>query len=287
MMTITSQNIEVEISGGIGNQLFQFAAALALAQHLNAEIILDVSWYERELQSVDKRYMELDEFFDLSKIRRVKSKRHPKVEFAIKRAKNYKVINDAKIDLSAFHSLSTRRHIRMRGYWQSEAYFTPIVDFLRSSYSKHQMMSTLANEIANEISSSISLGIHVRRGDYITNRKTNSFHGVCGEDYFKNATRLVLKSKKIDKVYVFSDDIQWCRENLNLDVPNVLVESVVSDTEQLKLLSLCSHHVISNSSFSWWAAWFGYSEEQVVIYPQVWFSDGSSLKCMPVHWTSL
>lgn len=283
-MTISNQSIEVEISGGIGNQLFQFAAALALAQHLHAEVILDVSWYERELQSVDKRHIELDKFLDLSKIRLVKSKRHPKVEIALKIAKNFKVINDAKLDLGAFHSLSTRRHIRMRGYWQSEAYFTPVADFLRSSYSKHLIMSTLANKIANEIRSSVSLGIHVRRGDYITNRKTNSFHGVCGEEYFTNATGLVLRSTKIDKIYIFSDDIQWCRENLDLDVPSVLVESRVSDTEQLKLLSLCNHHVISNSSFSWWAAWFGYSEEQVVIYPQAWFSDGSRLKKMPVHW---
>lgn len=286
-MTISSQRIEVEISGGIGNQLFQFAAALALAQHLNAEIILDVSWYERELKSVDKRHIGLEEFLDLSKIRRVKSKRHPKVEIAIKMAKNYKVINDAKIDLGTFHSLSTRRHIRMSGYWQSEAYFTPVIDFLRTSYSKHLTMSTLANEIANQIGSSVSLGIHVRRGDYITNPKTNSFHGVCGEDYFTNATRLILKSTQIDKIYVFSDDVHWCRENLDLDIPNVLVESAVSDTEQLKLLSLCNHHIISNSSFSWWAAWFGYSEEQVVIYPQAWFSDGSSLKYMPARWTSL
>lgn len=286
-MTISNQSIEVEISGGIGNQLFQFAAALALAQHLHAEIILDVSWYERELQSVDKRHIELDKFLDLGKIRLVKSKHHPKVEIALKIAKNFKVINDAKLNLGAFYSLSTRRHIRMRGYWQSEAYFTPVVDFLRSSYSKHLMMSTLANEIANEIRSSVSLGIHVRRGDYITNRKTNLFHGVCGEEYFINATGLVLRSTKIDKIYIFSDDIQWCRENLDLDVPSVLVESRVSDTEQLKLLSLCNHHVISNSSFSWWAAWFGYSEEQVVIYPQAWFSDGSSLKKMPVHWKPL
>jgi len=286
-MTVSNQSIEVEISGGIGNQLFQFAAALALAERLHAEIILDVSWYERELQSVDKRHMELDKFLDLSEIKRVKSKRHPKVEIALKVARNFKVISDAKLDLGAFHSLSTRRHIRMRGYWQSEAYFTPVVDFLRSSYSKHLMMSTLANEIANQIRSSASLGIHVRRGDYITNRKTNSFHGVCGENYFTNATRLTLKSTKIDKIYIFSDDVQWCRENLDFDVPSVLVESVVSDTEQLKLLSLCKHHVISNSSFSWWAAWFGYSEEQVVIYPQAWFSDGSSLKYMPALWTSL
>lgn len=286
-MTKSSQSIEVEISGGIGNQLFQFAAALTLAQHLNAEIILDVSWYERKRQSVDKRHIELDKFLDLSTIRLIKSRRHPKVEIALKAARNFKVISDAKLDLGAFYSLSTRRHIRMRGYWQSEAYFTPVVDFLRSSYSKHLMMSTLANEIANQIRSSVSLGIHVRRGDYITNRKTNSVHGVCGEDYFTNATRLALKSTKIDKIYIFSDDIQWCRENLDLDVPSVLVESVVSDTEQLKLLSLCKHHVISNSSFSWWAAWFGYSEEQVVIYPQAWFSDGSSLKYMPARWTSL
>jgi hypothetical protein len=286
-MTKSSQSIEVEISGGIGNQLFQFAAALTLAQHLNAEIILDVSWYERKRQSVDKRHIELDKFLDLSKIRRVKSKSHPKIQSVIEMAKNYKVINDAKTDLDTFHSLSTRRHIRMRGYWQSEAYFTPVVHFLRSSYSKHLLMSTLANEIANEIRSSVSLGIHVRRGDYITNRKTNSFHGVCGEEYFTNATGMILRSTKIDKIYIFSDDIQWCRENLDFDVPSVLVESRVSDTEQLKLLSLCNHHVISNSSFSWWAAWFGYSEEQVVIYPRAWFSDGSSLKYMPARWISL
>lgn len=286
-MKDVSQRIEVEISGGIGNQLFQYAAALAMAQSLNRELILDVSWYERQSQTGAKRQLELDKFFDLSKTRTLKLNRHPKIELVLRKARNYRVIYDTKLDSRKFNSFSTRRHVRMKGYWQSESYFTPVTDLLRFSYSNHLVMSTLANEIARQISSSPSLGVHVRRGDYISNVKTRSFHGVCEREYFARATELVMTAKQIDKIYVFSDDIKWCKENLELNDRSVLIEHVVSDTEQLKLLSLCKHHVISNSSFSWWAAWFGFSQDQVVVYPGAWFSDGSSLENMPVHWTSL
>ena len=283
-MTMFNQRVEVEISGGIGNQLFQYAAAWALTTHLQAELVLDVSWYERAVQSVDRRHMKLDDFLDLSKIKRVASSLHPRIELALKRAKYYKVINDTNTNSQMLTSLASRRHIRMRGYWQSEQYFTPVADLLRSSFFEHLTMSSFASEMANQIRSSMSLGLHVRRGDYVTSHKTSSFHGVCEKEYFTNAMSVVLKSTKIDKLYVFSDDIQWCKENLCLDIPSVFIESSVSDTEQLKLLSLCHHHVISNSSFSWWAAWFGCSEEQIVVYPKAWFADGSSLKNMPPRW---
>lgn len=282
-----NQRIEVEISGGIGNQLFQYASAWALSRRLQAELILDVSWYERIVPSIDKRDMKLDDILNLGNVKRIKSNVHPKIKRALKRAKCYKVISDVSTSPQAFTSLSTRRHIQMLGYWQSEQYFVPVADLLRSSFLNNLTLSSFANEMADQIRSSSSLGLHVRRGDYVTHHKTKSFHGLCEKEYFIHAISNILKSAKIDKLYIFSDDIHWCKENLSFDIPSVFIESSVSDTEQLKLMSLCCHHVISNSSFSWWAAWFGYSEDQVVIYPNVWFADGSSLEHMPPRWKPL
>ena len=284
---MVKQRVEAEISGGIGNQLFQFAAALTLSKRLDAELILDVSWYRRNSRLSNNRRLELNEFADLGTLRYISNKRHSKVELAVQILQNYKLISDANTDPLKFRSLSSSRHIRLRGYWQNEQYFAPISAHLRSMFSQHLIMSRFANEIAKQIKVGSSLGLHVRRGDYVTNPKTNLFHGVCDASYFERAVNVVCNSVDVDQVYIFSDDVSWCRDNLHFNIRTVLVETSVIDTEQLKLLSICKHHVISNSSFSWWAAWFGHSDEQVVIYPEAWFSDKSSLKNMPVHWKPL
>ena len=284
---MVKQRVEAEISGGIGNQLFQFAAALTLSKRLDAELILDVSWYRRNSRLSNNRQLELKEFVDLGTLRQISNKRHPKVELAVQILQNYKLISDANTDPLKFRSLSSSRHIRLRGYWQNEQYFAPISADLRSMFSQHLIMSRFANEIAKQIKVGSSLGLHVRRGDYVTNPKTNLFHGVCDASYFERAVNVVCNSVDVDQVYIFSDDVSGCRDNLHFNIRTVLVETSVIDTEQLKLLSICKHHVISNSSFSWWAAWFGHSDEQVVIYPEAWFSDKSSLKNMPVHWKPL
>ena len=143
----------------------------------------------------------------------------------------------------------------------------PISTDLRLMFSQHLTMSRTANKIADQIKIGSSLGLHVRRGDYVTNPKTKSFHGVCDASYYTRALNVVRNLVDIDHVYIFSDDVAWCRDNLDFSIPTVLIKTSVIDTEQLKLLSLCDHHVISNSSFSWWAAWFGYSEEQVCYLP--------------------
>ncbi len=284
---MVKQRVEAEILGGIGNQLFQFAAALTLSKRLDAELVLDVSWYRRNSRIPNNRQFKLNDLVDLGRVRYISKKRHPKVELAIQILKNHKLISDVNTDPLKFCSLTLSRHVRLRGYWQNEQYFAPISAHLRSIFSQHLMMSKLANEIAKQIKKGGSLGLHVRRGDYVTNPKTNSFHGVCDASYFHRAVNVVCNLVNVDRVFIFSDDVAWCRDNLDFSIRTVLVETSVIDTDQLKLLSMCDHHVISNSSFSWWAAWFGYSDKQVVVYPEAWFSDGSSLKNMPRHWKPL
>ncbi len=283
---MSKQRVEVVISGGIGNQLFQFAAGQSLSKRLNSELALDLSWYMHS-QGLSQRRMELDKFVDLKDVQIFRTFIHPKARQIRRVLEGYKIIDDSNYNPEKFDSFVSNRDIRINGYWQSERYFSRIADELRASIVRSEFGSTLTSEIARSIVTSKCIGLHVRRGDYIADPKTKAFHGVCDVNYFLAGAEFISQSRIIDSLIIFSDDIAWCAENLKFDKKTKIVDSSICDTDQLKLLSLCSHHVISNSSFSWWAAWIGRKEGQTVVYPKSWFADGSSMESMPLGWIAL
>ncbi len=281
------QLVEVEISGGIGNQLFQYAAGLALSRRLNAQLVLDTSWYRRGNRRKSGREFILPQFINIDKDKLRSSALHPVVQKLSRVFSRYIKLDDDWAKPTDLDSLVTTRNIRMRGYWQNERYFSLLAPILRSELTSRRVVSPLALSLEKEIQSQISIGLHVRRGDYISNPETNAFHGVCDISYYVGATELVFGATGASKVFVFSDEINWCKRELRFDTEITYVEDTIGDVDQLKLMSLCDHHVISNSSFSWWAAWLGQSEEQIVVYPKSWFADGSSLEAMPNGWMPL
>ena len=185
------------------------------------------------------------------------------------------------------HSLQTTRDIRMRGYWQSHKYFSPIAEEILSSFRGSEFLSPASHVFIELIEDSHALGLHVRRGDYVTNPRTGAFHGICDLAYYHRAVGRVLASTRIDRIFVFSDDVEWCDEKVKFEVETVIVRSSIPDTDQLKLLASCEHHVIANSSYSWWAAWFGQSESQIVIFPEKWFADGRGVQDPPARWSPM
>ena len=283
---MTNQRVEVVISGGMGNQLFQYAAGQSLSKRLNSELALDLSWYMHS-QGLSQRRMELDKFVDLKDVQILRTSIHPKAHQIRRVLQGYKIIDDSNYNPEKFDSFVSNRDIRINGYWQSERYFSKIADELRDSIVRSEFGSTLTSEVARSIVASKCIGLHVRRGDYIADPKTKAFHGVCDVNYFLASVEFISQSRIIDSLFIFSDDIAWCTENLKFDKETKIIDSSICDTDQLKLLSLCNHHIISNSSFSWWAAWIGMKEGQTVVYPSSWFADGSSMESMPLGWIAL
>lgn len=148
-------------------------------------------------------------------------------------------------------------NLRLHGYFQSWRYFLSHENFVRSvltprAYKKETLVGTSS--------------LHVRRGDYIG----NPYHPVLSMDYYLNATD-ILKDKGVEKFIVFSDDPEWCKSAFS--APHFEVASPGNEVHHLSTMISCEHHIIANSSFSWWGAWLNPSNEKKVIAPAQWFGE--------------
>jgi hypothetical protein len=168
--------------------------------------------------------------------------------------------------------------IYLEGYWQSEKYFRDCEDVIRKELSVKIPMSSPNEEMAHGIAGEESaVSIHVRRGDYVSDAGTNRFHGTCSVDYYRDAADRISGFAPASHFFLFSDGIDWAKENLRLRQPVTYVDfnDGEKNYEDLRLMSLCKHHIIANSSFSWWGAWLNPNPDKIVIAPKKWFNDPS------------
>ena len=162
------------------------------------------------------------------------------------------------------------------GFWQSEKFFKNIEKIIRKEFTLKNPLSNYANVVFEKIKSTpISASLHIRRGDYVLEPHTNAYHGVCGLDYYQKAyEELVKKINSPFEIFVFSDDIEWVKENLRLPGKMHFVSNPnIPDYEEMFLMSCCTHNIIANSSFSWWGAWLNPNKNKIVIAPKQWFAN--------------
>lgn len=288
--------VVTELKGGLGNQLFQYAAGLSLSQRLETRLLLDCSFLESSRQSADTTYRvyELDKFqvtepqaneWVLAKFTPHslwQRALHLLVSGLVKEEKSF------AFDTSFF---SQKGDIYLRGYWQSERYFQSIESLLRERLSFRNELRHLNKEWADRIKSSHSVSIHIRRGDYVSDPKINSYHGALSIDYYLNGVAEIVSRVPTAHFFVFSDDVPWAKDHLQLGAPCEFItgNSGTQAWEDLKLMSLCQHHIIANSSFSWWGAWLNPSKEKIVVCPREWFADKSidTSDLIPTAWIRL
>jgi hypothetical protein len=131
----------------------------------------------------------------------------------------------------------------------------------------------------------------VRRGDYVANASTHEYHGVCSPEYYEAAQKLLAHRLGAIELFVFSDDADWVERHLRFFGPATFVKhnGPAQDYEDLRLLSLCRHHIIANSTFSWWGAWLCRHVEKLVIAPKRWFQGArhSTDDLIPQQWIRL
>ena len=164
----------------------------------------------------------------------------------------------------------------LRGYWQSERFFQDCKAVIRSDFeftSKPTGQNLEIHQEIQETESSISL--HVRRGDYL-NQKNKSIFSSCSQEYYEQAVGLIAdRSQTTTRVYVFSDDPEWITDHFQLPFEMRVISHNPVDhaIEDLRLMTVCKHHVIANSSFSWWGAWLGQNPNKITVAPARWFAD--------------
>jgi hypothetical protein len=273
--------------GGLGNQMFQYAIAKSIAEKNNNEFKLDLSFYS----SQDLRQYELNRFFikggvatsaECARLRGNEGlvyKVKTRLGFKIQRPKSYVFESElyaTKFQKCIFDSIGS---IYLDGFWQNEKYFKNIRDKILQDFTLRDSISRDAKKYLESIRAFQSVSLHVRRGDYIQNPHANSMHGVCSIEYYKAAIRHIYERVESPVFYIFSDDINWCKENFDFLDCKIFIDKSLDGVEDLYLMQACDNNIIANSSFSWWGAWLNTNRSKCVVAPKIWFSNDKRSEC--------
>lgn len=278
--------ITVKLIGGLGNQMFQYALGRHLSIKNNCDLYMDINEFETyKLHKYSLQHFQIKENF-------LKLEDVPKKSFFYRfKFLNTGVTQERKFNFSK-NILDTKAPNYLEGFWQSELYFNEIRETLLKDFEVENPLTGKNLEVFEEIKGVESISLHIRRGDYVSNQQTNSFHGTCSLNYYKRALDYISEKKPGDlKIFAFSDDPQWVKENLKNEIPIRFVDHNDADTnfEDLRLMSLCKNNIIANSSFSWWGAWLNQNPEKIVIAPQRWFNNdkADTSDVVPNSWTRI
>ena len=284
--------IYLRLMGGLGNQLFQYAAGRSLADRLRVELVIDDRYVVRKSQhtglaldafKIRGRLMNNSEhqYFSEGKIqlaRWFKKLIRPLGKVFWETQYNY----DPSVDTSTVGQL-------LIGFWQSEEYMHNMHQ-LRLDLVLKAPLSAPAQKVKRIIDAVESVALHVRRGDYLKDQKTITRHGACSQSYYQNAIDYVLEKKPMAEFFVFSDDPKWVKAHLQLPPQCTYVsEAHITAEEDLVLISGCKHQIIANSTFSWWGAWLNNNCDKIVVCPTPWFDDNNIVTkdLLPANWHQL
>jgi hypothetical protein len=289
--------IILRLKGGLGNQLFEYALVRHLSIIQNTEFKFDLHHYDAGWGSYNLGVFNIKESFARDSEIEIYKKFKRKIG---RRAFLYNLIFSDKskyveerepfiFDKSIFEV----NNCYLDGWWQNEKYFIDIRDILLKELTIKEPPKGRNLDISIKVTETNSVSIHIRRMDFVTNARTKHLYGELTNDYYNRAIDYLSSKVENIKLFIFSDDIEWVKQNMNFKFEKTFIESNNSEDlayEDLRLMSLCKHHVIANSTFSWWGAWLGTGKDKIVVGPKRWLSssdryDTSDL--MPKEWIRL
>jgi hypothetical protein len=249
--------VVTKVYGGLGNQMFQYAAGLGLAQRLGARLVVDARWFF-PAPDPDRSY-ELDAFGVEPSLGLRDRLRLRLGRATVHREEHYEY--DQAVE-------ALRGNVVLDGYWQRERYFAHCRDAVREAFRFRGELAPAQGVLLRELEGEDSVSVHVRRGDYTAPKRQRRF-GLLPLDYYDAATALVRERVPGARFTVFSDDPGWCREHLG---DGLRYSPPGSGRDDLRLMAACRHHIVANSSFSWWGAWLGANPDKLVVAPERWFT---------------
>ena len=260
--------IVVKLQGGLGNQLFQWAFGKNLSILNNTKLYLDSNFYKVDIPGVTKRVFSLNKFpfLDYNLTDTIESNNK----------KFLRITEESFLNIEYDNSYN----YYLDGYFQSEKFFIESSDLIKNLLRPSDDVSSMIKCKYSIVDSSISM--HIRRTDYVT---SNGYHPVQSIEYYKEAIEII---GDYNNIFIFSDDINWCKENLKFD--NMVFVDGNDDVEDLWIMSMCNHNIIANSSFSWWGAWLNNNPDKKIIAPKKWFGDSvniNSNEIIPDEWIKI
>jgi len=288
-----------KIIGGLGNQMFQYAAGRALSLAYGQPLRLDVSAF---IDYSLHNGFELQRVFDCpveiateAEVRNILGWQYSSViRWTMARLSMAVFRRDGFIVEPHFHYWPELRNVPqdcyLVGYWQSEKYFLDMASVIRDDFTFKTPLTNRNAELAEQMGQVNAVSLHVRRDDYAKIPETNAMHGLCSLDYYQLAIRYISDRIKQPYFFIFSDDIAWVKANLKITFPCQFVDHNhgIESYNDMRLMSLCQHHIIANSSFSWWGAWLNANPEKIVVAPKKWFANQTDVRdLLPQSWVRL
>lgn len=287
--------VVIELTGGLGNQLFQYAFGRSLTIGDSNELYFDVQKYKWDnlrgfsLNSYQIPYKIVDQQ-DLMWL-------HKKSFLGqlINRYKPYyklHLIEEKTFEFDCNFNLFNRKLCFYKGYWQSERYFSEIRKTILQDLKITTPLSSETQFHLNKIKKNKnSVSIHIRRGDYVNDLKTNNFHGALDLSYYYKSIEFFRSKFENPTFFIFSDDKEFVKKTFSLESNFEFIQDVKLDYEELFLMSQCENNIIANSSFSWWGAWLNENEHKIVVSPNNWFKNeamqSQTKDLIPQNWIKI
>lgn len=284
-MTDLPRMIVVNLIGGLGNQMFQYACGFALGRELELPVKLCTDMFDTytlhngpELHHVFPISSAVADIRDMQSLlgswRARPGIRKLLEHHALKVLRNRYFIVERQIPHSQNLCAAAKDGAYLQGYWQSEQYFANHSDALRKQFGFHNPPDGRNAELINQIRGDVSVSLHARRGDYAHCPRTRAFHGLCEPEYYLRAIDFLRRRVAKFRLFAFSDDPQWVAETLKAAHSDMVIVNHNRGNQSyndMRLMSMCNHHIIANSSFSWWGAWLNADPDKIVIAPRKWF----------------
>jgi hypothetical protein len=274
------------LKGGLGNQMFQYAAARCLSVKKSCPFKLCISnFIDHETSNITKRDYSLNNFNIKETL--IESNLSLKI---LKKLGLIKSISDNNFNKKYLEEIRYRTTI-LDGYWQSEKYFEEITNTIFDEFSLKTGFCREANYFNELILKSNSVSIHLRCGDYKKNSLLKTIYYDLTESYYNEAISIISRNFPDINFFIFSDDLPYARKFFeSFEMPKTFIE-LKEDLywQEIILMSHCKHNIISNSTFSWWGAWLNKNKNKIVVAPQNWFINdvGSSKEIVPETWRKI
>jgi hypothetical protein len=289
--------IIIKLTGGLGNQMFQYACARAIAHRNNCQVLADLSFYNEagQTEGTTVRDFLLGNFsfaLDVANTKLIKlftQKQKSIFQRIFGNTKNYNFVCEEAIYYKPYIT-ELKAPLLLHGYFQSEKYFKDAEHLIRADF-KFKSSSSRNNQLLEKIKSTNSVSLHIRRGDYATNANINQYHGLCSLNFYKEAIKIIEERVDNPHFYIFSDDLEWTKQNLPINHPHTFVEGNIGKAsfEDMRLMSFCKHNITANSSFSWWGAWLNENLDKIVVAPKNWVTTNtySIEDLLPPSWIKI
>ena len=270
-------------NGGLGNQMFQYAAAKSLALRLKTDLVIDLSFLHLHGHKSWCRRYELDIFDIKAPVRNktfkgVFSCRLKEIFEKLRWNKEKLLLFGLFADPCAFVYDSRFERLKnetaLLGYFQNERYFQDYLEEIRRDFTFVLQMNEQNQAIANQISACNSVSLHIRRGDYISDKNAAQTFANLSLDYYYAAMDYIRQRIENPQFFVFTDDVEWVKAQFNdTSLCYMDINSGKNSYNDMRLMSLCKHNIIANSSFSWWGAYLNNNSEKIVIAPKNWYRE--------------